>query len=70
MDYQQSKKTWYNRSGGHIIKTVYDPVTGTFTHEVTDYNKLANPSKTNLPEAILNDVLDWRNVIRENRQNE
>ena len=70
MDYQQSNKIWFNRNGGKIIKTVYEPVEGTFTHEVTDYNKLPNPSKMNLPEAILNDALDWRNVVRENRKNE
>ena len=70
MDYTQTPKTWFNRQGGYIIKTVYDPRTGTFSHETTEYNRLANPMKTSLPQAILNDALDWRNVIRDNRRKE
>ena len=70
MDYTQSNKTWFNRQGGYIIKTVYHPESGIFTHQTTEYNKLPNPMKTTLPEAILNDALDWRNVVRENRKNE
>ena len=70
MNYEQSKKTWFNRQGGYIIKTVYNPVTGEYTHETTEYNRLPNPMKKSLPEEILNDALDWRNVIRDNRRKE
>ena len=70
MDYTQTPKVWYNRRGGYIIKTVYHPQSGTYTHETTEYNRLPNASRTSLPRAILNDALDWRNVIRENRRNE
>ena len=70
MNFEQSKKTWYNKSAGYIIKTVYNPLTNSYETEQTPYNKLPQPSKVSLPEALLNDVLDWRNVIRENRKND
>ncbi len=68
MDYLQSKKTWFNQNGNYIIKTVYDPNTGDYTHTTIKANVLPKPVDTTLPQAILNDVLDWRNVIRDNRQ--
>lgn len=70
MNYEQTPKSWYNRQGGYIIKTVYNPVVGTYEHQTLQYNRLPNPMNTSLPKEILNDVLDWRNVIRENRKNE
>ncbi len=70
MDYKQTPKTWFNRSGGYIIKTVYNPSTGSFSNTTTEYNRLPNATKTTLPSSLLNDSLDWRNVVRENRQKE
>jgi hypothetical protein len=70
MEYTQTPKTWYNRQGGYIIKTTYHPQSGQTTSQTLEYNRLVNPMKSSLPQALMNDALDWRNVVRENRKNE
>lgn len=70
MDYTQTPKTWFNRQGGYVIETVYHPSSGQTTSKTQEFNKLPNTMNTSLPAALLNDALDWRNVVRENRKNE